>query len=148
MLYVKGPESEMSNFYPCRIKESDELFKSAEHLYQYKKAIFHNYSSLADYIKKANSAKEAKGLSKCIKKSELSSTWEKQKSEIMFNILCLKFEQVREFRIALLNTRKAKLVHNVVHDFWGTGYMGRGKNHFGELLMRLRSENVYYGSHQ
>ena len=79
----------MSNFYPTPIEFDGDIFKSAEHLYQSRKAIYHLQLGIDDEIRNAPTAKM---LSKRIKT-------EKQREDIklivMAEILKIKFCSMR-----------------------------------------------------
>lgn len=138
---VRGENDILSNFYPCKVTdEQGTEFRSAEHFYQFKKAVFFGRLNLAEDIKNSVDARSAIRLSKQIGRSHLSNVWYSTKLEIMKKILVLKFNQVAQFRDTLLNTEKAILIHDVPHGFWGSGRQGHGENHFGNMLMQIRSE--------
>lgn len=132
--YVKGVHDILSNFYQTPLYFHGDTFKSAEHLYQSRKAIFHDLLEMDDLIRLAPDAKEAKKLSKQIVTKQ---QWEDLKPIIMGEILKIKFIQCEEFRQRLLSTH-GYINHNVNDDFWGTGKNGKGQNVFGLLLAALR----------
>jgi len=85
--YVKGEKDVLSNFYPTMLEFDGDIFKSAEHIYQSRKAIFHEMYELDDHIRNAPDAKTAKKLSKEIKTND---TWEQIQLIVMAEILKIK----------------------------------------------------------
>jgi len=57
IVYIKGENDVLSNFYPCNLEFDNDVFKSAEHLYQSKKAIYHERYDLDDDIRSAPDVK-------------------------------------------------------------------------------------------
>lgn len=105
----KGPKDILSNFYPCEIFWSQDnttalCFQSVEHLYQYRKAIFHGCTKIAADILNAQSAYMAKISARNIC---VSKEWRFVNLDVMYQILMLKFLQVDEFRDVLLKTGSA-----------------------------------------
>lgn len=126
----------MSNFYASPLHLEGHLFKSAEHAYQHKKAVFHRQWGLATQIKSAKDAGYAKRLAKGIVET---STWQNSKIEIMRNILTAKAKQSHVFVKTLRLTSEKRLLHNVETDsFWGCGEDLRGSNNLGVLLEEIR----------
>ncbi len=65
--------------------------------------------------------------------------WEKVKQDIMYKALLAKFSQNPDLRKKLVGTGSRELVEHSPHDsYWGDGPNGRGKNHLGGLLMKIR----------
>ena len=62
--YVKGVHEILSNFSQAPLFFNGDTFKSAEHIYQSRKAIFHDLLEIDDLIRLAPDAKEAKKLPK------------------------------------------------------------------------------------
>ena len=132
---VKGANSTMSNFYPCSITIRNTTYPSAEHYYQYRKAVHHNKISLSRRILKAPTANDAKFLSKSIRPNP---SWQKNRIPFVTDLLQHKFDQVPEFRTDLLNTT-GFIDHPVpIPDaFWGSH--NEGANNFGLALSTLRN---------
>ena len=132
--YVKGVHVHdiMSIFYQTALYFDSDTFKSAEHIYQSRKIIFHDLLEMDDLIRLVPDAKEAKKFSKQIVTKQQC---EDLKPIIMGEILRINFIQCEEFR--LLSTQ-GYIKHNVNDDFWGTGKNGKGHNVFGLLLAALR----------
>lgn len=136
-VFVKSEKCIFSNFYPCTLTYENKLFKSDEHLYQFRKSIFHQQIDLAHLIIQSEFAVHAKKLSKQIPKSQFSHAWVNTQLKIMEKIIYRKCQQIPEFRRALINTGSSRLLHNVPHYFWGTGKHGTGRNHFRAILMKI-----------
>ncbi|XP_061169591.1 uncharacterized protein LOC133178951 isoform X1 [Saccostrea echinata] len=136
-VFIKGHENPLSNFYLCAIKWDNNHFTSAEHAYQFSKAIFHNQKELAEEMRKTEAANKVKMLSKNINPSE---KWMSTRCRVMKDILIEKFKQVEPFRTALLATGTKPLAHDVASLFWGTGKNFNGQNMFCKLLMEVRDQ--------
>ncbi|CAC5396076.1 unnamed protein product [Mytilus coruscus] len=108
---------------------------TAEHVYQYVKAVEHSQFSLANQIRHAKTAQDAKHLSKFIK---TSSHWFGIQWFFMYNLSWLNFQQCEQFAKYLISTVRSELLHNVDDNCWGIGKFGKGKNKHGEVLMSLR----------
>ena len=108
---VRGPRDMLSNFYLCALKFEGILFRSSEHAYQYAKCLFfHNYK-LAELVKATRSASEAKA---CVGRlGKDNPQWKNYKTGLMERILKAKFDQVKNFRDALLNSAPNHLIHPV-----------------------------------
>ena len=131
---VIGPKDPLSNFFPCELKFSGIVFRSVEHAYQWKKAMFHEKGALAEEIKLAHTAEYCKKLAK-----ELGNLreWDEIKVEFMKELLLLKWEQIPAFRDELKACRGTKIVHPIPNSYWGTRRtrLGKpGRNIFGQLL--------------
>lgn len=146
---VHGKDDILSNFYPCEIKVFGVVAKSAEHAYQYTKAIRRGEIDQAKKILEARNASEAKYQSRFLKPS---STWKTERDDAMTQVLSAKAHSVPEFRDALLKTGKRKLVETVRNEtYWASGLdqqdtlhtkpeFWMGKNRMGDLLMDLRKK--------
>lgn len=129
----------LSNFHPCVISYEEEIYPTAEHLYQALK--FPEGSALREKIRLAGTPNEAKklGQSKGIRKD-----WNELKVDVMHFVLRLKFAKV-ELKERLLATEDALLIEG---NWWGDTFWGcvqtngkwTGYNWLGKLLMELREE--------
>ncbi|MCF1193378.1 NADAR family protein, partial [Mangrovimonas sp. AS39] len=74
------------------------------------------------------------------KKLKLRSDWESVKVQVMFDVCKSKFEDP-ELREALLETGTRHLEEGNTHGdtCWGT-VNGKGSNHLGKVLMKVREE--------
>ena len=139
---ASGRFTVLSNFFECRLSISGVLFRSAEHAYQHKKAIFHGRNDLASRVLRSRTPHMAKQIVKPIIQC---SAWHDCKTDIMSQILEEKAKQCHVFRKALENTGDRRLVHNTETDsFWGCGEDFHGLNTLGCLLedLRLRLSTV------
>jgi ribA/ribD-fused uncharacterized protein len=125
----------LSNFF---MKEQyywgNNTFKSAEHAYQYQKAV-HDADRRA--IENASTPGQAKKIGRQI---EIRKDWEYVKLWVMLEIIRRKFCNSAMGEL-LLGTGDAELIEgNTWGDtFWGV-CRGKGENHLGKILMLVRDE--------
>lgn len=114
---------------------------SVEHYYQ---AMKFTDPELQARIRAAGDPTEARKLARQFArrhKRALRKDWEKMKRVIMTRAIYIKCRTHAEVAAALLATGEAELVDNSQYDYyWGTGRDFRGGNHFGEVLMGIRSK--------
>lgn len=124
----------LSNFAPCKVTYEGIEYPSTEHAYQAAKT---TDASVRRQFRDCATAGDSKKLGR---KIVLRSDWESIKLDVMEQILRLKFAQA-DFKRALLNTGDEELVEgNWWNDtFWGI-CKGKGQNHLGKLLMKIRKE--------
>lgn len=67
-MYVKGEHDVLSNFYPCKLVYEGKTYNSAEHIYQSQKAQHHRLYAIDREIRRSRSAKQAKQISKSIRR--------------------------------------------------------------------------------
>jgi ribA/ribD-fused uncharacterized protein len=109
----------LSNFYAAPLTYDGQTFPTAEHAYQYRKAVFHKQWGTASLIKSASSPRDAKFIAKRIIQIP---TWHECKPEFMSDILMAKSRQCPEFSKALIGTGEKHLLHNIETDsYWGCG---------------------------
>ena len=133
-----GNNHMLSNFCETQIKFEGQWFRSVEHAYQWKCAMFHREPRLAWKIKSAKSASLAKKLSDGISRSE---NWQQQKETLMTSLLRLKADHSPRFVSSLLSSNEKQLIHNVEsNNYWGCGPDFCGQNKLGTLLENLRTE--------
>ena len=122
----------LSNFYPSPIKYEGIIYPSVEHAYQAAKVLDRSKRKQFLHIKPG----EAKRLGKRVR---LREDWEKVRFGIMEDLLRLKFTRHADLKEKLLETGNEELIEgNNWSDFeWGV-CNGRGKNHLGRLLMKVR----------
>ncbi|KAJ8305045.1 hypothetical protein KUTeg_017405 [Tegillarca granosa] len=139
-IFFKGVSSPLSNFYPCQIFYLGFIFQSVEHAYQFAKARFHGLHHLAHKIRNAPTAGILKSLTKNI---TISENWHKNKLNILWELVNIKFNNCSAFKEFLLSTNNQNLNHNVSDAYWRTGDEGGqkigGQNIFGNMLMQLRN---------
>lgn len=128
----RGTNFFLSNFYNCPVTYNGNTYQNAE-------AAFHAQKDPArsKEFTKLNPS-EAKRLGRRVK---LRKDWEQVKNNIMYEIVTEKFRQNLELAKRLLDTGDNILVEgNTWNDtYWGI-CNGRGKNHLGQILMRVRKE--------
>lgn len=126
----------LSNFSPSVVHFEGMEFNSVEHAYQAAKTLD---KDLRLKIRNAKSPAAAKKMGKSV---ELRADWESIKLDVMFGLLKEKFA-IPEYRQLLLDTSTAELIEG---NWWGDQFWGvcrgKGKNHLGKLLMRIREESV------
>jgi N-glycosidase YbiA len=67
--------------------------------------------------------------------------WKVIKINIMYELLKSKVEQHEEVRRKLSETGDEEIIEENPNDsFWGAGIDGKGENHMGKLLMKVREE--------
>lgn len=144
----QGKGDVFSNFFPCKVHIFGMSFKSAEHAYQFKKAVDCGYSSAAREIKDAVDGPGAKMVAKRVTPD---SDWSISKIPVMRSIVRAKAESCLLFRRALLDSQ-GLLVEAVPGDrFWSSGLDRQavrsvsksqwpGANRLGLLLGELRQD--------
>lgn len=75
------------------------------------------------------------------KEITLRADWDEVKLDIMYDINRAKYTQHRDLRAKLINTGEEELVevNSWFDTFWGV-CNGKGENHLGKILMRIREE--------
>ena len=152
MRCVHGADDALSNFFPCEIKVFGQNFNSSEHAYQYAHAIREGQDNIANEIINSHSARQAKELSKFIKQDPKWNTT--SMCEVMEQVIQAKYDQVPEFKKALLETGNSVIVESVRGAYdWGSGLdekatvhtkkkMWPGRNLMGRLLEKLRKKQT------
>jgi ribA/ribD-fused uncharacterized protein len=146
IIAFQGRKDVFSNMFPCKLTKYQKTFHSAEHLYQYEKALFHNLPKLSNAIFNFHNGFIAKKLSKSIK---ISPKWISYREQCLKEILILKAKQCETFKSQLiLSGNKTLLEANKYDRYWSCGLdkinalnsQGDypGKNRMGRLLMTLR----------
>lgn len=126
-----------SNFSAHSIIFHGILYPTAEHAYH---AAKFDDKKIKDEIKNAGSPLEAFRLGKKYK-SFRKNNWDERKVHVLYEILKEKAIQHLEVKQALLATGDEEIVEdNPYDDFWSTGKDGKGLNHMGKILMRIREE--------
>jgi ribA/ribD-fused uncharacterized protein len=129
----------LSNFWPAVVQLDGVYYPSVEHAYQASKS---NQASWRLYIGEADSPGLAKRRAREIPKEYQNSDWMSMRQEIMFDLLKQKFASGK-LRDQLLATGDEELVEgNTWGDtFWGM-CNGKGENHLGRMLMKIRASFV------
>ena len=146
---IFGSGDPLSNHYPCDISVMGQSYASAEHAYLHTKALNTSRSDIAEKIKNATTAAEAKRISKEI---PFNPNWSTRRDQVMEAILRAKMNQVPIFAETLLATDRDVLVGAAAGDFhWGSGLSSMhskvtkkekwpGRNTLGKIQTRLREE--------
>ena len=123
----------LSNFYPVEIKLDGIVYPNAETAFQAQKTLDveerRKFSMLKNPV-------QAKRLGRKVK---LRDDWEEVKLDIMTEVVSQKFLQHPHLIEMLFQTGDEELVEgNKWGDrFWGV-CKGKGKNHLGKILMKIR----------
>lgn len=129
-----GPYRFLSNFAEIAIRLPDGTYPTVEHAFQ--------ASKTDDPEERAwvRSSPTPAGAKQRGKKVRLRPDWETVKVAIMEELVRQKFRDP-ELRDALLATGEEELVEvNTWNDkFWGV-CKGKGENHLGKILMKIRAE--------
>lgn len=126
----------LSNFYQCEITIDDITYKSAE-------AAFQAQKTLSEEERKKFVDMEPKRAKAYGKRVKLRDDWEDIKLGIMENVIRQKFTQNEYLRNKLIETGDRPLCElNTWNDtFWGvSAKTGKGENHLGKILMKIRKE--------
>ncbi len=149
--YFKGHTCVMSNMYACPIKYLGKDFSSTEHAYQWKKAVDIGSDDIADLILKARDGYAAKTLSHQLDRGKVTQ-WKLTSSvNVMKELINCKFNQVKVFRDACLDSGDAILMEATWDYFWGIGLLADqarnckkeripGKNVLGNIIMKVRDD--------
>ena len=127
IIATNGKGSTLSNFHMCDIDIYGFKHRSAEHAYQYVKAMRSGDVARANIIKDCRTALDARNIGKLIITNE---EFETQHIPLMKEILEAKALQVRAFRDALKKSHKsAKFVEATFDNYWGAGMDTRATLH-------------------
>lgn len=123
----------LSNFYPCNIEYEGVKHRSTETAYQAAK--------FSDIKEKYKIAEMTAGESKRYAKGKQPSDWKERSLGIMEDLVRQKFTNNKHLREDLLMTGDQELIEgNSWGDtFWGI-CNGKGENHLGKILMKVREE--------
>lgn len=150
-----GKVSPLSNFFSSSVRFDDRVFATAEHLYQYRKALSAGKVETANQIAKSHNPAEAKNLGNSVTapeaKNDESDDWNDCLLKIMAEVSLLKFEQNAAPRKYLLQTNDLKLIEATRDPFWGCGVALTdeairepsswfGNNEMGKILMEVRGK--------
>lgn len=119
-----GEEDVLSNFFPCELDFCGIKHKSAEHAFQYTKAVRCGDLESANIIKDATDALSALRHGKKIKTNE---QWESTKTAVMEEILENKCVQVPVFQEKLRTAKQSTtFVEATFNNEWGSGLDRKG----------------------
>ena len=114
-----GPSDILSNFYPCSLELYGVKHKSAEHAYQYTKAMRCGDLDAANTIKDSQDALSAKRIGDKIKPNE---QWNDTKHKVMEEVVENKCVQVPIFKEKLRSAKCSTIfVETTYSDEWGSG---------------------------
>lgn len=126
----------LSNFYPVPVTYGGLTYQNNEAAFQAQKCLDEETRKrFTEY-----DAGRAKGVGRQV---DLRPDWEEVKVGLMEEIVRAKFIQNEDMKRKLIATAGARLVEgNSWHDvFWGVDLKtGKGENHLGEILMKVRAE--------
>ena len=141
-----GKKNEFSNFYPCDLNIFGVRHRSAEHAFQYVKAMRSGDVPRATAIQSATTALDAKKLGSQVKPSE---SFLDEQVTLMTEIVEAKAAQCSEFRECLHKSKKSTVyVESTFDDFWASGLNEQetqctncdkwpGKNILGAIVMKV-----------
>jgi len=131
----RGEFAFLSNFYPAEVKMYGQPYPTVEHAFQAAKTLNRVERMV---ISSANTPGIAKRMGR---KVTLRPDWEEVKLGFMEELVRRKFTHHPELKKKLLSTYNIQLVENNHWNdtFWGV-CNGRGKNHLGKILMKIRTE--------
>lgn len=146
----KGRWYFLSNFYACEIEHQGITYPSVEHYYvamkfndeQFIDGKYYTPGDLREIISKTKDPAQVKKLGRKIK---LRKDWKNYKLKVMNHGVREKFKSPKLSEL-LISTGDMELVEgNSWHDnFYGQcdcfKCKGKGKNHLGKILMKVRSE--------
>lgn len=135
------PHYGFTNFSPHKVNYKGKFWPTSEHLFQASKFIEHR-PLLAEHIRTGNDQPRFAFDTARKFSPETRKDWQQVNIAKMDEILELKFTQHAELKQELLETGDAILIENAgANDaFWGNGPDGKGGNHLGLALMRLREK--------
>lgn len=124
----------LSNFYLCPIKGKTHVYPSSENAYQAAKVSEKNRIDFVS-ISPAQSKKLARSYDIDI------NEWDSKKLDVMYWVIKAKFTQNLDLKKKLIETGEKYLEET---NYWGDTFWGvckgKGENHLGKILMRLREE--------
>lgn len=122
-----GPSDVLSNFFPCSLDIYGVTHRSAEHAFQYTKAVRCGDLDAASSIKEAPDALSAKRLGDKVLPNE---QWNETKRNVMEEIVENKCVQVPMFREKLRAAkRNTVFVETTFNDVWGSGLDKQGTSY-------------------
>ena len=123
----------LSNFYGAPVEYEGVCYPTVEHAFQAAKTLDEGLRLVVRDSPTPGVAKRfGRGLG-------LRPSWEKIKLGIMADLVWLKFSEDSRLVVKLLRTKDEELVEGNWwgDDFWGV-CNGKGENHLGRILMRVR----------
>lgn len=129
-----GPFRWLSNFHYVKVRWNDEEYRTTEHAYQAAKHLDPEFrAQIARYDHPRDAMKAGRS-------RPARPDWDDIKLEVMYQLNRQKYEQ-ESLRAWLLETGDAYLeeTNSWGDTFWGVSN-GKGENHLGKILMRIRGE--------
>ena len=146
ILYFRGFQDPLSNFFKCQLTPQKGVgesmtFRSAEHLYHFRRMVAHGMPQVARQVRNARTAAKAKNISEnAVPTNASDKAWLDRAVDEMIEVVKVKASQCDLFRTTLLQTGMCKLVHNMETDArWGFGKKGNGENWMGTALEQVRA---------
>lgn len=125
----------LSNFSAAEVWLDGESYPSTEHAYQAAKTDDPDWRRRIQLAPTPNAAKRIG------RSAPMREGFEEQKVEVMYDLVRQKFRQHGRLAERLLATGDRELVEG---NWWGDSFWGvcdgRGENHLGRVLMRVRRE--------
>ena len=125
----------LSNFYTCPVRHDGLDYPSSEHAYQAAKT---DDLEMRRRVARLRTASSAKSFGRTV---VMSVGFEANKTMTMWSIVYKKFAQNPVLKEKLLDTGNLFLVEG---NTWGDEFCGvcegRGRNHLGHILMKVREE--------
>ena len=151
ILAFKGYQHPLSNHFPCELKVYGKTFSSVEHAFFWYMAVEMGQERLADKIRTAKHAGEAKRFSKDIAEDTERWNWEERNFDVMQYLLEEKAQQCPRFRQCLVENKDYILAEATPSKLWATGLSSfvtehtapafwPGKNLLGSMLTEMAQQ--------
>lgn len=145
----KGEDDILSNFHKCNMEWNGQKYASLEHAYQAEKASINGRPDIAEEIRQANKAVDAKYLARKVYTAKL---WEESNEKLMYEMLLEKVKQNKEVQEELMKSEGeiiAECVPNQMH--WSCGLSKEaathtdpekwpGRNILGRMWIKIRND--------
>ncbi|KAJ3511336.1 hypothetical protein NLJ89_g4159 [Agrocybe chaxingu] len=132
------------NHSPHRILWQNKIYPSALHLHEALRFLDHR-PDIAERIRNTPEVHDVYPLSMSYQQFQRPD-WSQKYLDFMDEVLYQKFRQHPDLRMTLLGTGTARLIYQDPNDnFWGSGADGRGGNHLGLALYRVRDRLLKEG---
>lgn len=141
-----GEFTSLSNLHPCGLYIGEQHYNSTEQFYQQQKCLSLDQPSVAREVMRAATPREAMIAGKAARTTD---DWIAENgTDIMRTALNAKFQQVPQFKKALLEHKGKEFIEYSRHSGWGIGHPfsyrsipkvtdWKGKNYMGQLLTEL-----------
>lgn len=126
----------LSNFYSTYIEYDGLVYMNAEAAFQSAKCL--EYNDRKNFMDLSPRQAKAKG-----RRVKLRPDWEEVKLDILYEVVKNKFIQNDTLRVLLIDTYPKYLEEgNTWNDTFYGVCRGKGQNHLGKILMRIREELI------